>query len=381
MKVEFYKHSLGWDEKEAVNAVLDTIFLTTGDRVALFEEQFAAYLGAKYCVGLTSCTAALHLALIALGIGPGDEVITTPMTFVATSTAILHTGATPVWVDVEADTGNINADLIEAAVTPKTRAIIPVHLYGQMCDMRKIRQIADMYNLAIIEDAAHAIESERDGVRVGELADIACFSFYATKNITSGEGGAITTNSQKLAEKIQVLRLHGINREAADRYTKRYEHWDLIETGWKYNMDNIQAALLLPQLRKIDENLQQRQELYNIYTTAFKNIAGLQMPVKTPGSRHACHLFTIWVDPQFRDNILFDLQDRGIGVAVNYRSINLLTRFMQLFSKGRGSFPVSEKIGDSTLSLPFYPLLTTEQTNYVIDTVIKTIGTYKPGKE
>lgn len=376
MKVEFYKHSLGQEEKESVNAVLDTIFLTTGDRVDLFEKQFAAYLGAKYCVGLTSCTAALHLALIALGIGAGDEVITTPMTFVATSTAILHTGATPVWVDVEKDTGNINADLIEAAITSKTRAILPVHLYGQMCDMRKIRQIADKYKLAIIEDAAHAIESERDSIRVGELADITCFSFYATKNITSGEGGAITTNSQTLAEKIQILRLHGINREAADRYTKRYEHWDLIDTGWKYNMDNIQAALLLPQLGKIGTCWQKRHYFFEKYEAAFRPVKGLDMPVQIKNSRHAHHLYTIWVNPDYRDRILYELQEQGIGVAVNYRSINLLTRFMQLFGKGRGSYPVSEWIGDSTISLPLYPLLTSLQVEYVIDTVIKIIKKY-----
>jgi dTDP-4-amino-4,6-dideoxygalactose transaminase len=305
-----------------------------------------------------------------LGIGPGDEVITTPMTFVATSTAIMHCGAKPVWVDVEEDTGNLNVDLVEKAITENTKAILPVHLYGQMCDMRRIRQLADKHELYVIEDAAHALETERDGVRVGQLADTACFSFYATKSITSGEGGAVTTNSEKLAEKIRILRLHGMNREAAERYRERYKHWDLIELGWKCNMNNIQAALLIPQLEKVEEYWNRREFVYNRYLEAFSNMKKVDSPKLYANAKSGYHLFTIWVDPLKRDQILKGIQQRGIGVAVNYRSINLLTRFQKMFGKGEGSFPVAERIGNSTISLPLYSRLS----DYEIDYVIRAVG-------
>ena len=369
MKIEFYRHNIGSKEKESVIRTLDSVFLTSGEVVNKFEHDLARYVGAQYCVGLMSGTAALHLSLLALNVCRGDEVITTPMTFVATSTAIMHTGAKPVWVDVEEDTGNLNVDLIEGAVTERTKAIIPVHLYGQMCDMKKIRQIADKYGLFIIEDAAHALESERDGVRVGQLGDAACFSFYATKSITSGEGGAVTTNSKDLAERIRVLRLHGMNKEAAERYTEEYKHWDLLELGWKYNMSDIQAALLIPQRGKVRQYWKRREYIYNRYLNAFSPVKNVDFPKLYANARSGYHLFTIWVDPKRRDNILKRLQQKGVGVAVNYRSINLLTKLQSVFGRGDGSFPVAERIGNSTISLPLYPRLTEDEIDYVIRTV------------
>jgi len=374
MKIEFFKHNLGPEEKQSVNRVLDSVFLTSGQEVDEFERNLAQYVGADSCVGLMSCTAALHLSLLALGIGPGDEVITTPMTFVATSTAIMHCGGKPVWVDVEEDTGNLNVDLVERAITESTKAILPVHLYGQMCDMRRIRQLADRHELYVIEDAAHALESERDGVRVGQLADTACFSFYATKSITSGEGGAVTTNSEKLAEKIRILRLHGMNREAAERYRERYKHWDLIELGWKCNMNNIQAALLISQLEKVEEYWKRREFVYKRYLAAFSPMKKVDSPQLYANAKSGYHLFTIWVDPAKRDAILIGLQQRGIGVAVNYRSINLLTKFQKMFGKGRGSFPAAERIGNSTISLPLYPKLTDGETQYVINAIKEVVN-------
>ena len=203
--------------------------------------------------------------MLAYGIGPGDEVITTPMTFIATANAVIHAGATPVFVDVEPETGNINANLIENAITSRTKAILPVHLYGQMCDMKKIRKIADKNHLVVIEDAAHAIEVNRDEIRPGELGDAACFSFYPTKSITSGEGGAIATNNEGISEKLTKLRLHGMSKGAAERYSRRYEHWDMEMLGWKYNMDNIQAALLLNQLEHVEEFRDRREEICQKY--------------------------------------------------------------------------------------------------------------------
>ena len=368
-RVEFFKHNIGPDEIASVTAVLESLFLSTGAVVRDFEDQFAAYLGAPHVVGLTSCTAALHLALLAHDIGPGDEVITTPMTFVATANAILHTGARPVFVDVEPETGNLDAARVEAAITPRTRAILPVHLYGQMCDMRALRDIADRRGLVVVEDAAHALEAERDGVRPGQLAEAACFSFYATKSITSGEGGAVSTASATVAEQIRKLRLHGMDLSAGDRYTKRFQHWDLEYCGWKYNMDNIQAALLIPQIGRIEERWQRREAISRRYEAAFSNVPGLAFPKVVTGSKSARHLFTIWVTPERRDDILWALQDKHIGVAVNYRAIHLLRYYRATFGAREGAFPIAEAIGQRTISLPLYSMLTDAEVEQVIRAV------------
>ncbi len=369
MKIEFYKHNIGSDEKKKVLECLDGIFLTTGSYVAEFEKKFSTYLNLQYTVGLTSCTAALHLSLLAMGIGSGDEVITTPLTFIATATAIMQAGAKPVFVDVDRDTGLIDPEKIENAVTERTRAVIPVHLYGQMCDMKKIREIADKYNLKIIEDAAHCIEGKRDGTGPGRLGDAACFSFYATKNITSGEGGAIATNNKKMADKVAILRQHGMSREAADRYSGVYEHWDMVEFGWKYNMDNIQAALLLPQLEKIDTLWEKRKKLYDKYIEEFRKVPEIAWPEVVKESKSAYHIFTIWLSRDKRDYALRKLGENGIGVAVNYRAIHLLTYFRRQFGYKRGDFPVAEEIGDRTISLPFWIGLKNREIQKTVDAV------------
>ncbi len=368
-RIEFYKHNIGPAEIASVTTVLESLFLSTGSVVHDFEDRFAAYLGAPHVVGLTSCTAALHLALLAHRIGPGDEVITTPMTFVATANAILHTGAKPVFVDVELETGNLDAARVEEAITPRTRAILPVHLYGQMCDMRALRDIADRRGLIVIEDAAHALEAERDGVRPGQLGEVACFSFYATKSITSGEGGALATSSAAVADQIRKLRLHGMDLSAADRYTKRYQHWDVEYCGWKYNMDNIQAALLIPQIARIEERWQRREAISRCYEAAFSNVSGLAFPKVLPGLKSARHLFTIWVAPERRDEILGKLQEHGVGVGVNYRAVHLLRYYRSTFGYKAGAFPEAEAIGQRTISLPLYARLDDADVSYVIEAV------------
>jgi len=370
-KIEFFRHSIDKDDRKRTDAVLKSIFLTTGKEVETFEKKFSAYTGLNHTIGLTSCTAALHLSLISLGIGHGDEVITTPLSFCATANAIIHAGATPVFVDAEEETGNLNADLIGSAVTGKTKAVIPVHLYGQMCDMIGIRSSAAEYDLRVIEDAAHAIEAERDGIKVGHASDVACFSFYATKNITSGEGGAAATNRKELDDSLRMLRLHGIDRSAADRYTRHYQHWDMPVLGWKYNMDNIHASLLVGQVDRIDDLWQQRDGIWKLYEQELVSVRGIEILKTLDNVRHARHLFTILVPPRKRDAILWNLQDHNIGVAVNYRPIHLLKYYRERFGYKEGDYPVAEDIGERTISLPLYPSLREKDVKYIVKTLKK----------
>jgi UDP-4-amino-4-deoxy-L-arabinose-oxoglutarate aminotransferase len=368
-KIEFFQHSIDETDIKEVNSLLQTLFLTTGEKVEEFEHNFSRYIGQKYTVGLTSCTAALHLSLIARGIGPGDDVITTPMSFCATANSILQAGANPVFVDVEEETGNMNVELIESEITERTKAIIPVHLYGQMCDMIKIMEIAERYNLTIIEDAAHAIEALRDNKKVGELSDSVCFSFYPTKSITSGEGGAVGTDNEQFAENLKMLRNHGIDKEAASRYTKRYQHWDMPMFGWKYNMDNIQAALLIGQLRRIEDLWQKRDALWRLYEEDLRDIRGIRLLKTLPKTKHARHIFTMLVATGKRDELLWKIQNKGIGIAVNYRPIHLLRYYRETFGYKEGDYPVAEAIGSSTISLPLYPSLRKEDLRRVVQVI------------
>jgi UDP-4-amino-4-deoxy-L-arabinose-oxoglutarate aminotransferase len=374
-RIEFFRHDLGSAELQSIAEVLAGPILTTGETVARFEQRFADYLGRGHALGVTSCTAALHMSLLALGVGDGDEVITTPMTFAATATAILEAGARPVFVDVEPDTGLIDTARVEAAVTPRTRAIIPVHLYGQMCDMRALRDIADRNRLFIVEDAAHCVEAVRDGVRPGQLGDTACFSFYATKNLTCGEGGAVVTDDAQLADRLRLLRLHGVTKTAADRHREGYSHWDMVAMGWKYNMDNIQAALLLPQMDRLDDNLRKRDVIARHYESLLAGVRNLRVPRTVPDSRHARHLFIVWIEGGQRDSVMRTLQEEGIAAMVNYRAVHLLTYFRETFGFKPGDFPVAERLGDAALSLPFYPNLPTPDIEEVARVLGSILGT------
>ncbi len=371
MKVEFYKHPLGQEEKTALLRAVDEIFLTTGPANLEFERRFAKYLGVEHALTTSSCTAALHLALMAIGVKPGDQVITTPMTFVATANAVLHAGGQPVFVDVEPETGLLDPDGVEGAITPRTRAIMPVHLYGQLADMRALREIADRHGLFVVEDSAHAIEAIRDGVRPGQLGDAAGFSFYATKVITCGEGGAITVHSKDMATQLSKLRLHGINKDAASRYSGTYQHWDMDVLGWKYNLTNFQAAMLLPQLDKMEDWRDRREEICRRYEEAFSK-AGIGFPKVVENSKSSRHLFTIWIED--RDRVLQELGKRGVGVAVNYRAVHLREFYRKSFGFKPGDFPVAERIGETTISLPLYPDLKDHEVEFVIDQVIDVVS-------
>ncbi len=379
-RVEFYRHSLTEADIAAVADVLRGVFLTTGPRAATFETEFARMLGVQHVVTTSSCTSALFLSLSALALGPADEVITTPMTFVATSNAVLHAGATPRFVDVEPETGNIDVSRVEEAINDRTRAVLPVHLYGAMADMRALANMCRRRSLILLEDAAHAAEAERDGIRPGQLGEAACFSFYATKNLTCGEGGAVATNDTAMADALRRLRSHGLSKEAANRYTQRYQHWDMLELGYKANLSDIQAALLLGQLPRLEAQRARREEIARRYQDAFNAIDGVTYPRVPPGATSARHLFTIWVDPDRRDDTLAKLQDRGIGVAVNYRAVHLLSYYEARFGLPRGSFPNAERIGDSTITLPLYPSMTDAEQERVIDAVREVAASWGPSR-
>src|SRR5580692_11608227 len=276
-KVEFYRHQLGEDEASSWRGVLETLFLTLGPQVAAFEKELGAFLvrgreGATppHVVGTSCCSMGLLLALRALDVGPGDEVITTPMTFASTTNAILHLGASPRLVDVEPETGLIDPAAVAAAVGPRTVGILPVHLYGQLADMRALRAIADAEGLFIVEDSAHGIEMERDGVRPGDLGDASVFSFYATKNVTSGDGGAVVTKDAAVAERLRRLRNHGVSKAATERHGSLYQHWDLVELGYKANLTDLDAALLRPQLARVLERRAQREAIARRYESLLR---------------------------------------------------------------------------------------------------------------
>ena len=368
-KVEFFRHSVGEEEIKRVESVMRSLFLTTGAEVDEFERSLADYLGLPHTVAVTSCTGAMHIALLASGIKPGDEVITTPLTFIGSANAIIMAGGPPVLADVDRSTGNIDPEAVEAAVTERTRAILPVHLYGQMCDMTGLRRIADDHGLAIVEDAAHSLEAEWDGKKSGHQGDFACFSFYATKNITSGEGGAVSTKDPEKNELLRQLRLHGFDRTAMERYTDHFEQYDVKLLGWKYNMDNIHAAILIEQMRKLDAMLERRREIYRIYKDAFSKMDGIELHSIRPEAAHACHIITLLVDPARRDDIMSEMQKRGVGMSINFHPLHLMTYYMERFGYREGMFPAAEEIGSRTITVPFYPRLTGEEIEYVIDTL------------
>ena len=375
-KIEFFRHNLSKKDILLANRVMRSIFLTTGPMVASFEEKLAKYMGIEEAVGLTSCTGALHLALLRYGIGAGDEVITTPMTFVATASSIVQAGAKPVFVDVCAKSGLLLPELVEPEITERTKGILPVHLYGRMVDMRGFARLAKKYGLVLIEDSAHCIEGSRGGVRPGQLGNVACFSFYATKSMTCGEGGALVCRSHEDADWYRSARHHGISKNASYRYTRKYQHWDMEMMGWKYNMNDIQAALLMNQIDRLDEYRQRRQRLEWLYRERLSDVRGLDF-LEAPGDDEISghHLFTVLLPRKCsRDDILHKLQGKGIGCAVNYRAVHTLSYFKKAFGYRAKDFPVANEIGNRTLTLPLYPRLGNKNVEKICDVLIKEIS-------
>lgn len=347
-------------EDEEVREVLDCLstgWLGTGPKVARFEREFAAYKGVPHAVAVSSCTAALHLSILGAGIEPGDEVITTPLTFCATVNAILHAGAVPRLADVDPRTMNIDPERVEQAVTPRTRALLPVHFAGRACDMDALGGLCERHDLKLIEDCAHAIETEYHGRRAGTFGDFGCFSFYATKNITCGEGGMVLTRREEDAARIKVLALHGMSKDAWKRFSDSgYKHYQVTDLGFKYNMMDLQAALGLHQLRRIERWWERRREIWRRYDEAFADLP-LETPAPPePDTRHAFHLYTVLLDeervPLSRDAFLEALTRENIGVGVHYLSVTEHPYYQKRFGWRPAQFPHATDIGRRTVSLP-----------------------------
>ena len=378
----FHRASIGPDEEQAVLEVLRSGWLTTGPRTKAFERELAAYTGAAHCVGLNSCTAALHLALEAVGVGAGDEVITSPITFASTANVIVHRGARPVFADVEPDTLNLDVAALEAAITPRTKAVIPVDFAGQPCDLDGVLAVARRHGLPVIEDAAHAIGAEYRGRRVGGIADMTCFSFYATKNITSGEGGALTTNRPEWAERVGVMALHGISRDAWKRYSAEgYRHWDIIAPGHKYNMFDLQAALVSVQLGRLDDFIARRAELAARLDAGLAEMPEVVVPTRRPDLRHAHHLYPILVRTEAltadRDTLMNAIQAENVGIGIHFRAVHLHPFYTETYGFTRGMFPRAEYYSDRTISLPLCPAMSDADADDVVAVVRKVIGRYR----
>lgn len=368
------------DEIAEVNDSLKKAWVGTGPKVQQFERDFSSYKGAAYCAAVNSCTAALHLACLALGLKKGDEVITTANTFCATVNAIILSGATPVLADIDPSTLNIDPIEIRRKITKKTKAILVVHFAGRPCEMAAITDIVWKHNLALIEDCAHAIESEYRGKKVGLFGDFGCFSFYVTKNITTGEGGMVVGKNKKLIDKIKVMALHGMSQDAWKRFSDTgYKHYYVIEKGFKYNMMDLQAAIGIHQLKRIDQYHKRREEIWNKYIMAFKNTKIGLPPDIEPNTKHAYHLFTICIDPRkigmTRDQFLNGMTNRNIGVGVHYLSIPEHPYYRKGFGLKLSECPYAITYGRQTVSLPLSAKLTDNDVEDVIEAVWDVIST------
>ena len=371
--IEFFRHSI---DEECILEFAKTArstFITTGPKTAEFEKKFASYLGITNVIGLMSCTHALHLAYLALGIGEGDEVIVPAFTFAATATSVIHTGARPVFVDVDPETGILDPEKVEAAINEQTKAICAVHLYGVMAPMDRFAKLAEKYSLKLVEDAAHSIEARGPGYSPGSLSDAAAFSFYATKNITCGEGGALATRHDNLADAVMRLRTHGMNKNAIQRFSEKYAHYDIDRLGYKCNMTDLQAALLIPQLMKIEKLRQIRKEIVIRYNDAFKKIDGVILPTVPSDHISAYHLYTVRLkNHKKRDGFIYEMINNGVHCSVHYRPLSRLSYFAKRLSLVPEMHPIATSIGDSTITLPLYPSMKDSEVERVI-TIFKKV--------
>jgi dTDP-4-amino-4,6-dideoxygalactose transaminase len=386
--IPFNIPSLGAEEIQEVVDTLQSGWITTGPKTAQFEREFGEYVGAAHALAVNSATAALHLALVALGVGRGSEVITTPLTFCATVNTIQHAGATPVLADVD-DDGNIDPESIASRLTSRTRAIMPVHLGGLPCDMSKIWEIAAQNNLYVIEDAAHAIGTHHHGEPIGSSrqnqagrSDAVCFSFYATKNLTTGEGGMVVTPSAQLHDAMKILCLHGISKDAWNRYAEDGKwYYEVTECGFKYNLSDIASAIGIHQLRKQERLLSIRTRHAALYNEALRGVQEVELPPDNPSHRHAWHLYAIRLNLNMLDidrkEFIRELQRRNIGTSVHFIPIPLHPAYAELASRPQNQCPRALELYPRLVSLPFYPSMTEAQLQYVADSIKEVVAAHR----
>ncbi|QHA01548.1 DegT/DnrJ/EryC1/StrS family aminotransferase [Dehalobacter restrictus] len=378
---QFLPYALPLIEDDDIEAVVDSLksnWISKGPKTGKFEKRFAEYIGVKHAIALNSCTAGLHIALLAAGVGAGDEVITTAMTFAASANVIIHCGATPVLVDIDPQTMNIDPAKIEEKITSKTKAIIPVHLAGLPCEMDEIMVIAKKYSLFVLEDAAHGTYTKYKDRMVGTIGDAAAFSFYATKNLATGEGGMVTTNDDELANKMRVLSLHGMSRNAWNRFSEKGSWYYEIEyPGYKYNMTDIQAAMGMTQLAKLESMQARREVIWRRYNAAFSKLPEIEVPIDFAYARHARHLYMIRLnlDKLTVDRAAFIelLKEENIGTSVHYIPLPYHPYYRDTFGYKPGDFPKTEALYERIISLPLYPRMSDADVQDVIEAVQRVI--------
>ena len=376
--IPFHAPEIGDAEIESVVETLRSGWLTSGTKVKRFEDDFAEYVGSKHAVAVNSGTAALHLALDAIGIRQDDEVIVPTMTFTATAEVVLYFKAKPVLVDCQRDTLNLDPNQIEAVITSKTKAIIPVHFGGQPCDMTSILEIAKTHKLYVVEDAAHALPASYEGKKIGTIGDITCFSFYATKTITTGEGGMATTENSEWAERMRMMSLHGISHDAWKRYTKEGSwYYEILNPGFKYNLTDIAAAIGIEQLKKCDEFRKAREKIAKIYDTSFADLEEIHTPVRRSDTEHAWHLYVIQLNLDHlqitRNQFIDALREEGIGTSVHFIPLHLHPYYRDNFGYQPSDFPNASSAFERIVSLPIYPKMTEADVESVIGAVRKVV--------
>jgi perosamine synthetase len=376
-----YGHqSIGEDDIQSVVDVLRSDWLTTGPKVAEFEEAFAARVGAKYAVSFSSGTAALHGAAFAAGLKPGDEAITTPMTFAATANCVLYQGATPIFADVSSDTLNLDPEKVAAKITPRTRALLPVDYAGHPADLADLQELARRHHLIVIEDASHALGAEYRNRRVGCIADMTVFSFHPVKHLATGEGGMVTTDRADFAETLRRFRNHGISSDARQRQTEGQWHYEMVLLGFNYRLTDIASALGLSQLKKLDENLRRRREIAAGYADAFQDLGSITLPAVRSGSRPAWHLYPIRLKLEKlsvdRSHVFRALRAENIGVNVHYIPVHLHPYYRERFGTRNGEYPVAEKAYESLISLPMFHSMTDQDVGHVVEAVNKILQHY-----